>query len=129
VTGPTFRDALQNYLGTYKLREILLDNSQLLNDVANGLNELGPALVALIDENRQLRSEDAAESNAATRVKEAFDNVAGNFASDEVPDVEPLPADEPTGEPPTPVDQPTTETGASEEDGAGAGEPFPEERS
>lgn len=82
----------------------MADQSQMLNEVADGLSALGPAVADLLAENARLRGEDEAESAAATRVRSEYDALAGRFQSEpSVPDVEPLPApgDEGSTEAPT----------------------------
>jgi hypothetical protein len=79
----------------------MADVSAMLNDVAIDLDEMGPALDALIAENAALRGEDAAESAAAEAVRTSFNNLASRFQTEpSVPDVNPLPEGE---EPATPV--------------------------
>lgn len=85
------------------LETLMADVSALLNEVADGLsgplatsiNELIAERDALAAQNAALTGEDVAESEAAGRVKSAFDAVASKFtATPEVPDVEPLPEPE-----------------------------------
>jgi hypothetical protein len=104
----------ENRTTLQRLEMKMADNSALLNQVADGLTNLGPAISALVAENASLRGEDTAESAAASRVKEGFDHVAGLFTTaPEVPDVQPLP---PVDEAPAPADGGDTPTPA---DGSG----------
>jgi peptidoglycan hydrolase CwlO-like protein len=81
---------------------LMADNSQLLNDVADGLAQLNQPVADLLAENARLRGEDEGESAAAARVRAAYDGIAEKFrAEPEVPDVAPLP---PVDD--TPADQP-----------------------
>lgn len=86
----------------------MADNSQALHDIADGLRSLGQSLAGVLEENRQLRGEDAAESAAAEDVRAAFEDLRGKFEPvAEVPTPEPLP--EVPAEPETPSVEPVDE--------------------
>lgn len=100
----------------------MADQSALLNSVAEGLrNNLGPAVAKLVAENATLRArnaelegEDTAESQAASDVKVAYDDLAGQFTNEpSVPDVEPLP--EPGTDPGVVPEEPATEVPAEDD--------------
>ena len=85
-----------------RMETMMADTSALLDQVAEGINNLGQPVADLIAENvrlaarnAELEGEDAAETDAADRVKSAFEQLAARFSSPEVPDVEPLPEPEP----------------------------------
>lgn len=83
----------------------MADNSQALHDIADGLRSLGQSLAGVLEENRQLRGEDAAESTAAEDVRAAFEDLRGKFEPvAEVPTPKPLP-ETPAG-PETPAETP-----------------------
>jgi t-SNARE complex subunit (syntaxin) len=85
-----------------EIKKLMADNSQLLNDVADGLAQLNQPVADLLAENARLRGEDEGESAAAARVRAAYDGIAEKFrAEPQVPDVAPLP---PVDE--APADQP-----------------------
>lgn len=103
--------ALLNTLGgtmadlSNMLNELAADLDSLGTPLDNALAELEAAELALAE----LRGEEVRESEAAASAREAFNRIAGRFQSEpEVPDVTPLPVEEPSA----PAVEPAPESGS-----------------
>lgn len=96
TTDSVRTDLARHEYRLFNLEARMADNSQALHDIADGLRGLGSTLAVVLEENRALRGEDAAESAAAQDVRAAFDEIRGKF--DPVEDVAtPAPLPEPPG--------------------------------